>query len=123
MIPDEPCRILNKMSKVNKRADRVTYNIIKRDQMERGNVYAEFQDAAEREDFDPVVEVDYDTASCPICGADGEYDEKGFIVCQDKSCGGLVNSDPMILPPDDKHRLENAGGDQTDLQGSSVGVI
>ena len=123
MIPDEPCRFLDKMSKVNKRADRVTYNIIGRNQMEEGGVYAEFQDAAEREDFDPVVEVDYSTASCPICGTEGQYDEKGFIVCQDKSCGGLINPDPMILPPDDKHRLENAGGDQTDLQGSSVGVI
>lgn len=123
MMLEEPLRFLNKMSKVNKRADRVTYEIIQREQMESGGVYAELQDATEREDFDPVVEVDYSTASCPICGSDGQYDEKGFIVCQDKSCGGLINPDPMMLPPDDKHRLENAGGDPTDLRGSSVGVI
>lgn len=110
-----PLTLMHQHSYVGKRADKFTVE---------GTSAVDFDEmdgAIVRSGVAKVVE--HYTMTCPECGADGRYDDRGEVVCEDESCGVVISGDTPVTLAVDYTGSRGYNGDGDDIPGHSEPMI
>lgn len=102
------------LNRTNMRADKT--KVVRITNMKRPNGTPIFKPGCSR----LSKEIERYTMECPICGTEGEYDDRGDVVCSDMECRAMITDcdEGAVYPEDGYADVENDSS-STNAKGAS----